>query len=54
MNMGKLKLTKGSNLNRIFLARLAGTSVFATFNSILDKVIIRPKSLVGVRLGVST
>jgi flagellar motility protein MotE (MotC chaperone) len=28
MNMGKLKLTKGSNLNRIFLARLAGTSVF--------------------------
>jgi flagellar motility protein MotE (MotC chaperone) len=28
MNMGKLKLNKGSNLNRIFLARLAGTSVF--------------------------
>jgi len=28
MNMGKLKLSKGSNLNRIFLARLAGTSVF--------------------------
>ena len=26
--MGKLKLNKGSNLNRIFLARLAGTSVF--------------------------
>jgi flagellar motility protein MotE (MotC chaperone)/sporulation protein YlmC with PRC-barrel domain len=28
MNMGKLKLKSGSNLNRIFLARLAGTSVF--------------------------
>jgi CBS domain-containing protein len=28
MNMGKLKLKNGSNLNRIFLARLAGTSVF--------------------------
>jgi Mg/Co/Ni transporter MgtE len=28
MNMGKLKLSKSSNLNRIFLARLAGTSVF--------------------------
>jgi flagellar motility protein MotE (MotC chaperone) len=28
MNMGKLKLNKGSSLNRIFLARLAGTSVF--------------------------
>ena len=26
--MGKLKFNKGSNLNRIFLARLAGTSVF--------------------------
>ena len=33
---------------------LSDESVFATFNSILDKVIIRPKSLVGVRLGVST
>jgi ATP-binding protein involved in chromosome partitioning len=33
---------------------LTDESVFATFNSILDKVIIRPKSLVGVRLGVST
>ncbi len=28
MNMGKLKLNNSSNLNRIFLARLAGTSVF--------------------------
>lgn len=28
MNMGKTKMIKGSNLNRIFLARLAGTSVF--------------------------
>jgi flagellar motility protein MotE (MotC chaperone) len=28
MNMGKLKLNKGSSLNRIFLARLAGTTVF--------------------------
>jgi ATP-binding protein involved in chromosome partitioning len=33
---------------------LTDESVFATFNSILEKVIIRPKSLVGVRLGVST
>jgi flagellar motility protein MotE (MotC chaperone) len=28
MNMGNLKLNKGSSLNRIFLARLAGTTVF--------------------------
>jgi hypothetical protein len=30
------------------------TCALPIFNSILDKVIIRPKSLVGVRLGVST
>ena len=33
---------------------LSDESVLANFNSILDKVIIRPKSLVGVRLGVTT
>ena len=33
---------------------LSDESVLAKFNSILDKVIIRPKSLVGVRLGVTT
>ena len=33
---------------------LSDESVLANFNNILDKVIIRPKSLVGVRLGVTT
>jgi ATP-binding protein involved in chromosome partitioning len=33
---------------------LSDERVLANFNTILDKVIIRPKSLVGVRLGVTT